>query len=113
MGLGGEGEKGDLGRVPAGAPAAAERIRQVDAVLKADGAIEGSFVETRTGEALATAVARYRGNAKADYTKSIERWIGQSVHGATASGIETQDSDAEFVLKGKFVSASYAQHPQP
>jgi hypothetical protein len=113
MALVGERDNGDLVRVPAAAPAAAERIRQVDAVLKADGAIEGSFVETRTGEALATAVAHYRGNAKADFTKSIEHWIGQSVHGATASGIETQDNDAAFVLKGKFASASYAQHPQP
>jgi hypothetical protein len=113
MALVGEGVAGDLVRVPAGTPAALERTRQVDAVLKADGSIEGTFVENRTGEALAEAVSRYRGNAKADYLKSIERWVGQSVPGAATSGIEIQDSDAVFTLKGRFASAAFAQRPQP
>jgi hypothetical protein len=113
MALVGESDSGDLVRVPAAKPVASERLRQVDAVLKADGSIEGTFVETRTGEALAAAASMYRGSAKPDFTKSVERWVGQSVQGSAATGIEVQDGDSAFVLKGSFASTSFAQRPQP
>jgi hypothetical protein len=109
----GAGEMGDLVRVPSGIATAGARQRNVDAVLKADGSIEGAFVEKRTGEALAPAVAEYRGSSKTDYVKMIERWVGQSVPGSTTSGIEVLDGNGEFDLKGKFVSERYAQRPQP
>src|SRR5262249_31859719 len=52
LALVGSAEGGDLVRIPAGAHIAAERSRQVEATLRPDGSIEGSFVEKRTGEAL-------------------------------------------------------------
>lgn len=109
----GAGDLGDLVRVPSGATMAAARQRNVDAVLKADGSIEGAFVEKRTGEALGSAISEYRGSSKTDFVKMIERWVGRSVPGSTTSGVEVLDSDGQFVLKGKFVSERYAQRPQP
>jgi hypothetical protein len=108
----GAGADGDLVRVPAGMPVAAERERQVDAVLAADGSISGKFVEKDTGEALADAVSVYRGSLRADYIRLIEHWIGTSIPSSTASGIEAQDSNGEFVLKGEFKSTRFAQRPQ-
>jgi hypothetical protein len=112
LALVGAGEAGDLVRVPAGVAVAAERDRQVDAVLAADGAIAGKFVEKARGEALADAVAVYRGHPKADYIRFIERWIGDSIPSSTSSGIEAQDGNGEFVLKGEFKSTRFAQRPQ-
>jgi hypothetical protein len=112
LALVGAGESGDLVRVPAGVAAAAERERQVEAVLTADGAISGKFVEKCSGEMLADAVAGYRGRQRADYVRSIERWIGESIPSSTASGIEAHDSNGEFVLKGAFQSTRFAQRPQ-
>jgi hypothetical protein len=113
LALVGAGDLGDLVRVPSGATTAAARQRNVDAVLKADGSIEGAFVEKRTGEALGPAISEYRGSSKTDFVKMIERWVGRSVPGSTTSGVEVLDGNGEFVLKGKFASESYAQHPQP
>ncbi|HJZ98911.1 MAG TPA: DUF3857 domain-containing protein [Candidatus Solibacter sp.] len=105
-------ENGGLVRVPAGAAVAAERERKVDAVLTAEGAISGKFVEKRTGEALADAVAAYRGQPRADYLKRIERWIGISIPSSTSSGIDAQEANGEFTLKGEFQSTRFAQRPQ-
>ncbi|HEX4595800.1 MAG TPA: DUF3857 domain-containing protein [Bryobacteraceae bacterium] len=113
LALVGAGEMGDLVRVPSGTAIATARQRNVDAVLKPDGSIEGSFVEKRTGEELASAVSEYRGSSKTDYIKMVERWVGRSVPGSNTSGIEVVDGNGEFVLKGKFVSERYAQRPQP
>jgi hypothetical protein len=106
-------DAGELVRVPAGQAHAEARDRQVEAVLKADGSISGKFVDTRTGEERSGAVASYRSMAKADYLKFLERWIGQSVPGSTASGIEVRDDSDAFVVKGEFASARFAQRPQP
>jgi hypothetical protein len=109
----GSAEAGDLVRVPAGVAVAAEHDRQVEAMLSADGSISGKFVDRRTGEQLADAVSLYRGHPKADYVRYMERWIGESVPGATSTGIEAQDANGEFVLKGQFASSRFAQRPQP
>jgi hypothetical protein len=106
------GEAGDLVRVPASLPAAAGHDRQVEATLSADGSITGHFVDKRTGEELGNAVAHYRSNSKSDYSKMIERWVGQSVPGALTTGIEVVDKDGEFALEAKFASARFAQRPQ-
>ena len=113
LALVGAGDLGDLVRVPAGATTAAARQRNVDAVLRADGSIEGAFLEKRTGEALGPAISEYRGSSKTDFIKMIERWVGRSVPGSTTSGVEVLDGDGQFVLKGKFISERYAQRPQP
>ena len=106
------GEGGDLVRVPASLPAAAGHDRQVEATLSADGSITGRFADKRTGEELGNAVAHYRSNSKSDYSKMIERWVGQSVPGALTTGIEVLDKDGEFTLEAKFTSARFAQRPQ-
>jgi hypothetical protein len=105
-------EGGDLVRVPASLAAAAGHDRQVEATLGADGSITGRFVDKRTGEELGGAVAMYRGNSKSDYTRYIERWVGESVPGASTSAIEVVDKDGEFALEAKFASPRFAQRPQ-
>ena len=103
---------GGLVRVPAGRPVAAAHDRQVEATLGADGSITGHFTDKRTGEELGNAVAAYRANSRSDYARYIERWVGDSVPGASTSGIEVVDKDGEFALQAKFVSARFAQRPQ-
>ncbi len=103
---------GDLVRVPAGSPAAAGHDRRVEATLGADGSIQGRFVDRRSGEELGNAVARYRANSKSDYSRMIERWVGQSVPGASTTGIEVVDKEGEFALEAKFASTRFAQRPQ-
>jgi hypothetical protein len=109
----GSADSGDLVRVPAAPPVAAERVRRVEAVLKADGSIEGSFVETLAGEARSAAIGSYQGHSKPDYIKSIERWVGRSINGAQTTQVEAADGADGFVLKGHFASGIYAQRPQP
>jgi hypothetical protein len=113
LALVGAGDAGDLVRVPAGAAVAAARDRQVEAVLKDDGSIAGHFEDKRTGEERSGATSVYRAMSKPDYSRRIERWIVQSIPGSTATGIEVQDNDEDFVLKAQFVSPRFAQWPQP
>ena len=103
---------GELVRVPAGAAMAKDRQRQVKAVLKADGSISGSFVDTRTGESLERAVAVYRGSQKPDYIRMIERWVANGIPGGATSNIDAKEGPGEFVLKGDFASLIFAQQPQ-
>lgn len=109
----GAGELGDLVRVPASRPVAAEHDREVRAILGADGSISGQFDDKRKGEEFASSISSYLGRPKGEYVKSIERWVGQSILGATATGIEAQDAAGEFSLKGHFASPRFAQRPQP
>jgi len=113
LALVGTPDSGDLVRVPAGLATAGARERHVSATLKADGSLEGSFVEKRTGELLPDAVAIYRSSSKIDYVKMIERWVGASVPGSITSGVEVRDTAGEFELKGQFASRTYAKSPQP
>ncbi|HSP68391.1 MAG TPA: DUF3857 domain-containing protein [Bryobacteraceae bacterium] len=105
-------ETGGLVRVPAATALAASRERTVEATLAADGSLSGTFVDRRSGEALPAAVSAYRGLSRADYTKSVERWLAASVPGALSNGIEVSDSDGSFVLKGEFKAQRYGQLPQ-
>lgn len=113
LALVGAGEVGDLVRVPASRPVAASRDRQVDAMLKPDGSITGQFVERRTGEERSEAISNYRAVSKPDFTKEIERWVGQSIPGSAATGVEVLDNDNDFVLKAQFASPQFAKRPQP
>jgi hypothetical protein len=113
MALIGAGEQGDLVRVPSGIAAAGDHEREVDAVLGADGSIHGKFTDKRTGEEFASTISMYRANPKSDYVKYIERWVGQSIPGATTTAVEAEDSAGEFRLKGQFASPRFAQRPQP
>ena len=107
------GDAGDLVKLPAGAAIATAHERTVQAELKADGSIDGSFQEKYSGEAFAEAIGEYRSVSKTDYVKRIERWVGVSIRGGATSDVEAKDDGAEFTLKGKFGSKSFAQSPQP
>jgi hypothetical protein len=109
----GASDAGDLVRIPSSTPVAADREREVDAVLAADGSISGKFVDNRRGEELAEALSGFRVHAKADFVKHVERWVGESVPGANSSGIEGQEAEGAFILKGQFTSQRFAQRPQP
>ncbi len=106
-------ESGSLVRVPAGPPIASERACEVQAILKSDGSIEGSFVEKLSGEEPSKSISGYRALPKADYVNQIERWVGRSVPGASTSAVEIDDNDASFVRKAHFASTRFAQRPQP
>lgn len=103
---------GGLVRVPAAPPVASNRRREIEAVLKPDGSVSGSFTETLTGESLAASAGAFRARAKTDFTKAIEHWISRSIPGGIARDIETADQPDRFVLKGRFASARCAQMPQ-
>src|SRR5262249_53151066 len=105
-------ETGDLVKVPAALSVASARERTVEATLAADGSLSGSFVDKRSGEALPDAVASYRGRSKADYVKSVERWVGRGIPGANTTGVEVSDQNSAFVVEGKFAAPRYAQMPQ-
>jgi hypothetical protein len=103
---------GGLVRVPAAPPLASTLRREIEAVLKPDGSVSGSFTETLTGESLAEYARPFRARAKTDYTKAIEGWISRSIPGGIARGIEIADQPDQFVLKGQFASERCAQMPQ-
>jgi Transglutaminase-like superfamily len=103
---------GDLVRVPAAPASAGTRLRQVEAILKADGSISGSFVEKFTGESFAEFVGQFRATSKAEYSRMVERWIVHSIPGAAVSGVEFLEQGGEFALRGQFSAPRYAQIPQ-
>jgi hypothetical protein len=108
----GAGDDGGLVRVPANAALPAEHERQVDAVLNSTGTISGKFSETHRGGELGGAVSEYRGTPHDDFVKSVERWVGHSISGATSRGIEVHEGDGQFVLQGQFASDRFVQRPQ-
>jgi len=103
---------GGLVRVPAGSPAAADRDRQVNAILGADGSLMGRLADKRTGEELGAAVSEYRSSTKTDYNRFIERWVGRSMPGAVTSGLEVVDQPGELTVVARFSAPRFAQHPQ-
>lgn len=113
LALVGAPDGGGLVRVPSAAPVAAAHDRTVEATLTADGGLTGQFADRRIGEELATAVSAFRDTGKTAYLRRLERWIGRSVQGAAASGIEVDDASDHFVVRGSFASRTFAQRPQP
>ncbi|HEY3744527.1 MAG TPA: DUF3857 domain-containing protein, partial [Bryobacteraceae bacterium] len=103
---------GGLIRVPQSPQLPASRVFKTEAELKPDGGIAGSFTEVLTGEAYSGGLAPLRALSKTDFQKSIERWVGRSMTGASASAIEADAKDGKFMLKGQFSSSRFAQIPQ-
>ena len=112
LALVGAGDAGDLVRVPAGAAVAGARDRVVEAELKADGSLTGQFMDRRTGEERSVAISIYRAMSKPEYAKRIERWVGQSIPGSAASGIDVVDNDQDFTVKAQFSSQRFGLRPQ-
>jgi hypothetical protein len=105
--------EGDLIEVPAAPADAADRKREIDATLGADGSLSGMFVDRRTGETLAPVVSHFRSAGQTEYLKAVERWVGRGVPGAATSALVVADEDGAFTLKGNFKTVAYAQQPQP
>jgi hypothetical protein len=103
---------GGLIRVPGSPRATSSRAYKIEAELKPTGGITGSFSETLTGEAYSDGLGQLRALSKTDFQKGVERWVGRSMTGATASAIEADAKDGTFVLKGQFTSERFAQVPQ-
>lgn len=103
---------GGLIRVPSSPQMPASRVFRTEAELKPTGGIAGSFTEILTGEAYSTGLENLRVLSKTDFQKSIERWVGRSMTGASASAIEADAKDGKFMLKGQFASDRFAQIPQ-
>jgi len=103
---------GGLIRVPSSLQIPSSRVYKAEAELKMTGGITGSFSEVLTGESYSEGLKHLRMLSKADFQKSVERWIGHSMTGATATGIEADAKDGTFTLKGQFTSDRFAQIPQ-
>lgn len=103
---------GDLVRVPVAPAAARDRVRQVEATLKSDGSITGSFVERMTGESFAGSAGKFRVASKADFNQMLERWLAWSIPGVAISGLTATEQGGAFVLRGEFAAPKYAQLPQ-
>ena len=112
LALVGAAEGGDLVRVPAAPSIAAARERTVDAVLTADGALTGSFVEKRYGQRTPVGPLGIPAQLEAglfahhrtlDCAGNPRRYQQRDRGGGWRR---------RFVLKGQFASARYAQVPQ-
>ncbi len=103
--------EGELVRVPV-VQASANRVeRETDVTLGPDGSIASQVHETSYGHNGSMFRSLYRAEARADFTKNVERWIVSGANGATLGKLETSDSLAEdrFDLKLDFKAARYAQ----
>jgi hypothetical protein len=103
---------GGLIRVPSPLQKTSSRVYKTEAQLKRDGGISGSFTEVLTGGAYSDGLEQIRAMSKTDFQKSIERWVGRSIGGGAATGIEANVKDGAYTLSGQFTSDRFAQMPQ-
>jgi len=103
------GDKGALIRMPE-CPADGNRLERTTKVeLIGDGSLRGSTEERSFGSMAARARAKYR--EKADFTRSIERWMGSHVPGVSLTAVQPSDNFTEnmFRLAIDFAAPHYTQ----
>ncbi|MDT7541668.1 MAG: hypothetical protein QOE33_1572 [Acidobacteriota bacterium] len=105
------GERGALLRMPATPPEANRLERTADVDLSADGTITASLHERSQGQAAVGERRGFRGLARPDYSKEIEKWITRGATGAKVTKVEPTDSrdDGRFALDVDFTAAGYGQ----
>ena len=88
--------------------------REVEVGLASDGSITATIHERLIGQAAAHARGEFKGLARPDFTKVIERWVSGGATGAKFTKIEPGDAQAEgrFALDVEFSAANYAQSMQ-
>src|SRR5262245_44344696 len=105
------GDAGRLMTMPVTPPEANLVQRKIEATLNTDGSLTASLREQSVGQSAAKARAAYNLRARADFTKSIERWITSGAKSATIAKMEPKDdrADNRFGLDIEFSTPSYGQ----
>ena len=109
------GDDGALLRMPFTPPEQNLWKREVEAGLAADGSIRATVRERLAGQSAVTARRLFKGLAKSDFEKAIERWV--SAGGATGAKfmkIEPADDHGggRFALDVEFSADGFAQNMQ-
>lgn len=105
------GDQGALMRMPV-TPAEMNRLDRVaEATLSADGSIVVKLRENSSGQSAVEERRAFRGLAKPDYIKVVERWITRGVTGASITRVEPVDKmdEGRFALDVEFTASRYGQ----
>lgn len=104
------GEAGELLRMPVTPPDANKLERTIDATLTDEGALSAAVKEVSVGQAAVDERRVFRGAARPDYVKRIERWITRGAPAAAVEKVEPVDDDraGRFTLDVAF-KAPYAK----
>ncbi|HYE14666.1 MAG TPA: DUF3857 domain-containing transglutaminase family protein [Pyrinomonadaceae bacterium] len=105
------GDDGALVRMPVTRPEDNLWKREVEVGLSPEGAITASVRERLAGQSAVFARRVFKGLARPDFTKVVERWVSEGATGAKFTKIEPADSHAEgrFSLDVEFTADRYAQ----
>lgn len=111
------GDEGALLRMPVVPPEENLWRREVEAGLGADGSLTATVRERLAGQAAVSARRLFRGLAKTDYEKAVERWVSGGATDATGAKftkIEPADDHAggRFALDVEFRADRFAQNMQ-
>ncbi|MEP7342103.1 MAG: DUF3857 domain-containing protein [Acidobacteriota bacterium] len=105
------GNAGELMKMPVTSPEANRLERKIEGELAADGSLTATVHERSFGQAAVTERRGFKGLARPQFNKLIERWITTTAPSASVSKIDPADNarDGQFALDVEFKSPSYAQ----
>jgi hypothetical protein len=105
------GADGALMRMPSTAPEVNKLVRKTDVTLSPEGAITAILTERSIGQSAVEERGMFKGLARPEYEKRIERWITRGATGAKISKISPVDNqaDGKFALDVDFTATNYAQ----
>jgi hypothetical protein len=108
------GAAGSLVRMPVTTPEENMWRSEVEVGLASDGSITASLKERLAGQSAVGLRRMFKGLARPDFTKVVERWVSGGATGAKFTKIEPSDAHAEgrFALDVDFTAAAYAQSMQ-
>jgi Transglutaminase-like superfamily len=108
------GADGGLVRMPMRPPEDNLWKREIEAGLSADGSLTATVRERLLGQSAVSFRRAFRGLAKSDFSKLIERWVSGGATGAKFMKIEPADDHGggRFALDVEFSAARYAQSMQ-
>ncbi|HEV2862108.1 MAG TPA: DUF3857 domain-containing protein [Pyrinomonadaceae bacterium] len=107
-------ESSELLRMPVTRPEDNLWKREVEASLSDDGSITASVRDRLAGQSAVTLRRVFKGLAKPDFTRVVERWVSSAATGAKFTKIETTDDHAagRFALDVDFAAGRWAQTMQ-
>ncbi|MDQ4122728.1 MAG: DUF3857 domain-containing protein [Acidobacteriota bacterium] len=105
------GDNGGLIQMPVLPPDANRLERQAEAVLAADGSLQGTIREQAFGQTASKYRAESRSLGVGDYKTAMERWLTHRVVGAKMSKMTPMDKPTEsrFDIDLEFAAQNYAQ----
>jgi hypothetical protein len=105
------GNAGELMKMPVTLPEANRLERRIEGELAADGSLTATVHERSFGQAAVTERRGFKGLARPQFNKLIERWITTTAPSASVSKIDPADNarDGQFALDVEFKSPAYAQ----